>query len=152
MSKSKKPTTPGKKSKSQTATPKGLKEALAVTGANIARIETTERGEKPTSDGAAKPAKGNKPAAKAPKAQKPKKEKRMSGLDAAAKVLTESKDPMNATAIVEAMSKKGYWTSPGGKTPHATIYAAMVREIKEKGREARFVKKERGLFAAGKGA
>ena len=38
--------------------------------------------------------------------------------------------------------------SPGGKTPHATIYAAMVREIKQKGREARFVKKDRGLFAA----
>src|SRR5437667_588135 len=104
MSKSKNPTP--KKSKSQAATPKGLKEALAVTSANIARIEAQERapGEKPTGDGQAK-TKGNKPA-KAPKAQKPKKEKRMSGLDAAAKVLTESKEPMNATAIVEAMSKK----------------------------------------------
>jgi hypothetical protein len=123
------------------------KEALAVTTANLARIEAHERGEKPTADGSAKPAK-----AKTAKAAKPKKEKRMSGLDAAAKVLAETKKPLNAQAIVEAMSTKGYWTSPGGKTPHATIYAAMIREIKDKGREARFVKKDRGLFAAAKGA
>ncbi|MCG3180940.1 MAG: hypothetical protein BIFFINMI_03305 [Phycisphaerae bacterium] len=48
----------------------------------------------------------------------------MSGLDAAAKVLAESAEPMDAKQIVEAMTAKGYWTSPGGKTPHATIYAA----------------------------
>ena len=72
----------------------------------------------------------------------------MSGLDAAAKVLVESKDPMTAQDIVKGMSEKGYWTSPGGKTPHATIYAAMIREIKEKGKESRFTKVERGMFAA----
>lgn len=52
---------------------------------------------------------------------------KMSGLDAAAKVLAESKEPMRAKDIVEQMAAKGYWSSPGGKTPHATIYTAVTR-------------------------
>jgi hypothetical protein len=40
------------------------------------------------------------------------------------------------------------WTSPGGKTPHATLYSAILREIQVKGDAARFVKAERGKFAA----
>jgi hypothetical protein len=77
-----------------------------------------------------------------------KKAKRISGLDAAAKVLAESKEPMNSQAIIKAMAEKGYWSSPKGKTPHATLHAAIGREIKEKGKDARFVKKDRGLFVA----
>ena len=50
--------------------------------------------------------------------------------------------------MIEAMAKKGLWTSPGGKTPHATLYRAIIREIAVKGKEARFVKTERGKFAA----
>ena len=46
----------------------------------------------------------------------------------------------------EAMAAKGYWTSPGGKTPHATLYSAMSREIKGKGKDSRFKKTDRGLF------
>jgi len=38
--------------------------------------------------------------------------------------------------------------SPNGKTPHATLYSAIIREIATKGKEARFVKKDRGMFAA----
>jgi hypothetical protein len=74
--------------------------------------------------------------------------KRMSALDAAFKVLSEAKEPMNTVAMIEAMASKAYWTSPGGKTPHATLYAAITREINVKGDETRFVKKERGLFAS----
>jgi hypothetical protein len=44
------------------------------------------------------------------------------------------------------MSAKGYWTSPGGQTPHATLYAAILREINVKGPEARFAKTDRGRF------
>ena len=33
-------------------------------------------------------------------------------------------------------------------TPQATLYAAMLREIKTKGKDARFVKTERGKFAS----
>ncbi len=80
-----------------------------------------------------------KPAA-APKAKK------MSGLDAAAKVLADAKAPMNAQTMVETMLAKGMWKT-GGKTPHATIYAAIIREIAAKGTKARFKKTDRGLFA-----
>jgi len=88
-------------------------------------------------------------AASGKKASKPAaKDKRLSAIDAAAKVLAESKEPMNAKQMIEAMAKKGYWTSPGGKTPHATLYSAILREINVKGKESRFVKTDRGLFKA----
>ena len=54
---------------------------------------------------------------------------------------------MNAKAMIETMAAKGYWTSPGGKTPHATLYAAILRELQTKGTNARFTKTERGKFA-----
>ena len=72
---------------------------------------------------------------------------KLSAIDAAAKVLAETGEPLNAKQMIEAMSTKGYWTSPGGKTPHATLYSAILREITVKGNEARFKKTERGHFA-----
>jgi len=42
-------------------------------------------------------------------------------------------------------------TSPGGQTPHPTLYAAMAREIKVKGAESRFQKVDRGEFALNDG-
>ena len=48
--------------------------------------------------------------------------------------------------MIERMAKKGYWTSPAGKTPHATLYAAITREVNTKGAEARFKKVDRGKF------
>ena len=95
------------------------------------------------------------PAKKTGKAKTPKADRKMSGLGAAAKVLAESAEPLNAKQIIEQAAAKGYWTSPGGKTPHATIYAAMIVEIAKKGDQARFRKADRGLFtvtAAGKEA
>jgi hypothetical protein len=32
---------------------------------------------------------------------------------------------MTTREMIEAMAEKGYWTSPGGKTPHATLYTAV---------------------------
>ena len=84
-----------------------------------------------------------KPAAKK---TTPKTEKKMSALEAAAKVLTESKEPMRTKDLVDAMSAKGYWSSPGGKTPSATLFSAIMREINTKGDESRFQKMDRGLF------
>ena len=78
------------------------------------------------------------------------KPKKTSALDAAAKVLGEASQPMTCMEMIEAMSKKGYWTSPGGATPQATLYAAIAREIKVKCKDARFTKAERGKFAAAK--
>jgi hypothetical protein len=73
--------------------------------------------------------------------------KKMSCIDAAARVLTEAGEPLNAKQMIEAITTKGYWTSPGGKTPHATLYSAIIREISVKGADARFRKTERGKFA-----
>ena len=95
---------------------------------------------------------GKQASAKKPatKAAVPKKDKKMSALDAAAKVLSESKEPLRCKEMIEKMEAKGYWKSPGGKTPHATLYSAILREINTKGKDARFKKMERGLFAVNK--
>ena len=85
--------------------------------------------------------------AKTKKVKEPKP-KRVSALDAAAQVLAGSSEPMNCMAMVEAMATQGLWSSPGGATPHATLYSAIIREIATKGMESRFVKKDRGMFAA----
>ncbi len=70
---------------------------------------------------------------------------KLSGLDAAAQILAKAKEPMGCTSIVEQAIGGGLW-SPGGKTPHATLYAAIIREIAKKGKGARFKKVERGRF------
>src|SRR6266852_3577049 len=72
----------------------------------------------------------------------------LSCLNAAAKVLAEKGEPMNCKEMIEAMAPKGYWTTPGGKTPHATLYSSIAREIRDKGKESRFKKSERGKFAS----
>jgi hypothetical protein len=79
--------------------------------------------------------------------QKAKGEKKMSCLDAAAKLLTETGQPMTCQELIAAMAAKGYWTSPAGKTPSATLYAAIVREIRTKKDRARFRKTVPGRFA-----
>jgi short subunit dehydrogenase-like uncharacterized protein len=55
---------------------------------------------------------------------------------------------MNTQELIAAMTEKGYWTSPGGLTPAATLYSAILRELKAKGGESRFRKVEKGKFAA----
>jgi len=91
-----------------------------------------------------------KPAAKKTKAAgtTEAKDKKLSAIDAAAKVLATAKEPMNCKELIEAMAAKKLWTSPGGKTPWATLYSAIAREIATKGKDARFKKAERGKFAA----
>ena len=93
-----------------------------------------------------------KPATKKPaKTRQPKTDGKLSQLDAAVKVLTESDEPMTTKAMIEAMAAKGYWTSPAGKTPAQTLYAAITREISAKGTEARFQKTDRGQFTVNGG-
>ena len=75
------------------------------------------------------------------------KPKRLSALDAAAEVLRTAGKPMRAQEMIAAMAEQGLWSSPNGKTPEATLYAAILREIGGKGEQARFRKVERGLFA-----
>ncbi len=109
----------------------------AAEGAMVAR-----RGGKAAAD--AKGAKGKKDAPGANGAAKERKP-RQSGLDAAAKVLSEAGEPLDCRTIVQRAFEKGYWKSDG-KTPHATVYSAILREIQAKGDQARFRKAARGKF------
>ena len=79
----------------------------------------------------------------------PEKPQKMSGLDAAAKVLAEAGKPMNVRAIVETALAKGYWRT-GGATPWATVYSAVIREIAAKKDQSRFRKTARGMFELAK--
>lgn len=74
------------------------------------------------------------------------KAKRTSAIDAAAQLLATASAPMNCFEMIEAMATQGLWASPGGKTPHATLYSAIIREIGLKGEASRFAKAERGRF------
>ncbi len=123
----KKKTTRKKTSKS---TEQLRKEAIASIDKNLA------------SDGDAKPKDGGK---KKSKAHKPKGNGKLSGLDAAAQILAKAKEPMGCKDVVDQAIAKELW-SPSGKTPQATLYAAIIREISKKGTDARFAKVERGRF------
>jgi len=105
--------------------------------------ETTAADTMPIEVEVAAPTKPNKAKKNAgePKVKKP------SGLDAAYEVLKARDEPMSCKAIVDEMLAKGMWTT-GGKTPAATIYSAMLREIDAKPGASRFTKTGRGLFAA----
>jgi len=98
----------------------------------IAKGTTPKATKKAKAKQAAKPAAGDKP---------------LSQMAAAARVLGQAGEPMNCKAMVEAMTKKGLWSSPAGKTPAATLYAALLRHIREKGKEAEFKKVGPGQFA-----
>ena len=76
------------------------------------------------------------------------KKEGLSAIDAAAKLLSETKEALTTKEMVEQMAAKGYWKTPGGKTPHATLYSAILREINVKGSDSRFKKTERGKFIA----
>ena len=110
------------------------------------RKKATPKKAASTKKAAAKPAAGKPTPAK--KTTPQKAAKKMSALDAAAKVLCESKQPLRSGELIERMAAQGYWKSPGGQTPAATLYAAITREINLKGQDARFKKTGRGLFAA----
>jgi len=73
--------------------------------------------------------------------------KKISQIEAAIIVLGKSRDAMNCKAMVEAMQVEGLWSTPNGATPEATLYASIVREINTRGKDARFRKIDRGLFA-----
>jgi hypothetical protein len=62
-------------------------------------------------------------------------------------VLRETGQAMTCPELIAQMAAKGYWSSPKGKTPSATLYAALTREIRLKGEAARFVKTGPGRFA-----
>jgi hypothetical protein len=94
----------------------------------------------------AKPAKATAPKETPAKPAAPAK--KLSQIEAAVAVLKTTGEPMTCKQMVEAMLEKKLWASPAGKTPDATLYAAILREIAAKGTDARFVKAAPGRFAA----
>ena len=78
-----------------------------------------------------------------PKAEKTKK---TSALDAAAQILAASQEALTCKGLIEKMQAEGLWVSTNGKTPDATLNAALHREIKVKGEASRFAKADRGKF------
>ncbi len=68
-----------------------------------------------------------------------------SGLDVAAQLFKAAKGSRRCKEVVDEMIAKKLWTT-NGKTPGATIYAAIIREIAQKGKSARFKKTGRGEF------
>lgn len=123
------------------ATEKLRKKTIAAIAADSPRAATSTRGAKGkrTAKDAPRPAGGGTGERRRP-------DGRLSGLDAAARVLREAGEPMSCRAIAQKAIEGGLW-SPGGKTPHATIYSAMLREIRDKGASSRFRKVDRGRFA-----
>jgi hypothetical protein len=115
-----------------------------VTTANNLTVVENEPATVITIDGSTTPTAKPKRGAKKTEGQEPK---RLSALVAAHRVLCEATEPLNVQQMIEAMTAKGYWTSPGGKTPHATLYSAILREL-AKGEASRFVKTDRGRFVA----
>jgi hypothetical protein len=87
---------------------------------------------------------------KAKKADKPKgakaKKEGMSMTAAALKVLSEKGESMSCRDMIDAMATKGYWKSPGGLTPHNTLYSAFLRLIQKNGKSATIKKTEHGMF------
>jgi hypothetical protein len=73
-------------------------------------------------------------------------ESKLSALDAAARVLAENKEPMSCSQLIETMAAKGYWKSPAGKTPDATLSSAIQREIRVKKDQSRFEKTAPGRY------
>jgi hypothetical protein len=120
----------GKKGKAT----KQAAESVATDAPTTATVEAVEVAEGVTN---AKPKKPN---------QQADKPKRASAIDAAAQVLRDAKAPMRCKEMIAAMVDHGLWSSPNGKTPEATLYSAIIREIGTKGGESRFRKTERGLF------
>ena len=115
----------------------------AVKGAGVT-VEQWQAQRQPQEQDA--PAPAAEPKAKKPRAAaKEKKERKPSGLDAAVTVLAEAGTPMNTADMVKRMLETGLWKT-GGKTPAATIYAAIIREISVKGDASRFRKTDRGHF------
>ena len=84
----------------------------------------------------------------APECETAKKEKKVSLLDLAAKILADTGEALNCKELL-AKAKETGWVSTG-KTPEQTLYSGIFREIKEKGEASRFKKSatRKGSFEA----
>ena len=84
----------------------------------------------------------------APECETAKKEKKVSLLDLAAKILADTGEALNCKELV-AKAKETGWVSTG-KTPEQTLYSGIFREMNTKGEASRFKKSadRKGSFEA----
>ena len=84
----------------------------------------------------------------APECETAKKEKKVSLLDLAAKILADTGEALNCKELL-AKAKETGWVSTG-KTPEQTLYSGIFREMKDKGEASRFKKSadRKGSFEA----
>ena len=130
----KQPTPKRRSKKAPVATTSPTSATVAKAPAEASEKATTPKGRDTSQTGA--------------KVAKPKKRKKISGLTAAFMVLIDADKELGTKKIVELAAEKGWWKS-GAATPHATIYAAITRELDTKGNDSRFQRgKNRGTFRA----
>lgn len=91
------------------------------------------------------------------RATPPARNKRLSALDAAFEVLSgldakATAAGLTTSELIDRMRKARLWTSPAGKTPHATLCSAIIREISNRKSASRFKRVAPGRFAASKAA
>lgn len=72
----------------------------------------------------------------------------VSQLDAAYVALSKAPESLSIPDLLTAIKKSGLWKSENGKTPGATLSAALIREIAKKGSDSRFRKTAPGRYAA----
>lgn len=101
----------------------------------------------------ARPDRKPKPNLRRPRPSAP----RLGALDAAVEVLAalpskEAATGLTAIELIERMRRARLWTSPAGKTPHATLYAAIIREMAQRRSDSRFKRVAPGRFASAAGA
>lgn len=83
--------------------------------------------------------------------------RRMSALDAAAQILARLKGSdasagVGVKDLIDRMENSGLWKSPGGKTPAATLYSALIREITQRKGASRFRRIGPGRFVLATGS
>ena len=99
---------------------------------------------------------GTKQAVKVPASNPAKKQSRQrkrsgaSCIDMAAKVLAKSRQPLDCKTMIDRMTAAKLWKPGKGKTPHNTLWARILDEIKRMGRKSRFRKAGPGLFTLAK--
>ena len=70
----------------------------------------------------------------------------MNSIDAAAKVLEDSGEPLHIKEISRRILEQGLWETQG-KTPDATINAGISTDIQKNGENSRFQRTDPGIFA-----
>jgi hypothetical protein len=112
--------------------------------ADLARVRAAASEPDPALDAAVANA-GKARAGKHPALPGGKKPKKASLLDLAAEVLIKAGKPMGCGEVVAEILAAGTWQTKG-KTPAATLYSAIIREIADPRRGSRFRKVGKGQF------